>query len=86
MVSDMILNEFNLQKTDNLPDFQEYYSPTYKFNMHVVNHGTYYLYSIMKDTTHLQVTIDKRFTISKADSIINTLILSLLLTLKGGDT
>ena len=86
MVSEMILNEFNLQKTDNLPDFQEYYSPTYKFNLHVVNHGSYYLYSIMKDTTHLQVTIDKRFTISKSDSIINSLILSLLLTLKGGDT
>jgi hypothetical protein len=81
----MIINEFNLQKTDNLPGFQEYYSPTYKFNLHVVNHGSYYLYSIIKDTTHLQVTIDKRFTIYKADSIINTLILSLLLTLKGGD-
>ena len=40
----------------------------------------------MKDNTHLQVTIDKRFTISKADSIIKSLILSLLLTLKGGDT
>lgn len=86
MVSEMLLNEFNLKKTDNLPDFQEYYSSTYKFKMHVVNHGSYYLYSIMKDTTNLQVTIDKRFTISKADSIINTLILSLLLTLKGGDT
>lgn len=81
----MVLNDFNLQKTDNLPDFQEYYSPTYKFSMHVVNHGSYYLYSITKDGTHLSITIDKSFTIAKADSIINTIILSLLLSLKGGD-
>lgn len=81
----MVLNDFNLQKTDNLPDFQEYYSPKYRFTMHVVNHGSYYLYTITKDTTNLSITIDKRFTISKADSIINTIILSLLLSLKGGD-
>ena len=81
----MVLLDFNLQKTDNLPNFQEYYSPTYKFTMQVVNHSSYYLYSITKDRTHLSITIDKNFTISKADSIINTMILSLLLTLKGGD-
>lgn len=81
----MVLLDFNLQKTDNLPNFQEYYSPTYKFIMQVVNHGSYYLYSFTKDTTYLSITIDKRFTISKADSIINTIILSLLLSLKGGD-
>lgn len=85
MVSEMVLKDFNLQKTDNLPDFQEYYSPTYKFTMQVVNHGSYYIYSITKDRTHLSITIDKNFTISKADSIINTIILSLLLSLKGGD-